>query len=167
MVGLIKYLLFFLTLFSYGQEHILIGDSQTFYLSKYVKTIKLVKSLSQSGIGVDKLNEKLTSYPISNNVSSVSICIGVNDCYKDKGVETLMGIIKKTFPNAIIYIIQGSWGWGGVKNCGTFVISNYYRKFQDLGGVIIDTPIGYGDPHCKKESYKIIVGTIESLIKKE
>jgi hypothetical protein len=167
MVGLIKYILLFLTFFSYGQEHILIGDSQTFYLSKYVKTIKLVKSLSQSGIGIDKLNEKLISYPISSNVSSVSVCIGVNDCYKDKGVKKLMSIIKKTFPNAIIYIIQGSWGWGGVKNSNIFVVSKYYKKFQDLGGIIIETPIGYGDPHCKKESYKVIVKTIEGLIKKE
>ena len=167
MVGLIRYILLFLTFFSYGQEHILIGDSQTLYLSKYVKTIKLVKRLSQSGIGVVELNEKLISHPISSNVNSVSICIGVNDCYRDKGVNKLMIIIKKTFPNAIIYIIQGSWGWGGVKKCSTFVISNYYKKFKDLGGIIIKTPIGYGDPHTDKKSYKVIVSTIESLIKKE
>jgi hypothetical protein len=45
MVGLIRFILFFFVFLSYGQEHILIGDSQTYYLSKYTKQIKQIKKL--------------------------------------------------------------------------------------------------------------------------
>jgi len=62
-----------------------------------------------------ELNNNVVSYPTSKNIKSVSVCIGVNDSYRDNGVEILMNTIKRTFPNATIYIIQGSWGWGNVK----------------------------------------------------
>jgi len=161
---MVKYILLFFTLFSYSQKHILIGDSQTFYLSKYTKEIKCVKRLTKSGIGVIRLNKKVTSYPISPDVNSVSVCIGVNDYYRDIGVRKLMETIKRTFPNSIIYVIQGSWGWGGVKKIKTSSISKYYKRFQNLGGVIIELPIGYGDPHKDKESYKTIIDSLECII---
>ena len=166
MVGLIRFILFFLTFFSYGQEHILIGDSQTYYMFKYCDKIKHNKKLSKPGIGVIELNNKITSYPVSNKVKSVSVCIGVNDFYKDNGVKKLMNSIKRTFPNSTIYIIQGSWGWGNVKKDNSITVLNYYQKYEKLGGIIIDTPIGYGDPHKDKKIYKTIIKKIESLINK-
>jgi hypothetical protein len=166
MVGLIRFIVFFFVFLSYGQEHILIGDSQTYYLSKYTKQIKLIKKLSKSGIGVVGLNNKVVSYPTSKNIKSVSVCIGVNDCYQDKGVETLMNSIKRTFPNATIYIIQGSWGWGKVKKWNSNKILTYYKGYQKLGGMIIEPPIGYGDPHKDKPIYKKIINAIEHLINK-
>ena len=166
MVGLIRFILFFFVFLSYGQEHILIGDSQTYYLSKYTKQIKQIKKLSKSGIGVVELNKKIVSYPTSKNTKSVSVCIGVNDYYQDNGVETLMISIKRTFPNATIYIIQGSWGWGKVRKWSTTKILNYYKEYQKLGGIIIEPPIGYGDPHKDKPIYKKIVNKIENLINK-
>ena len=165
-MGLIRVILFFFVCLSYGQEHILIGDSQTYYLSKYTKQIKRIKKLSKSGIGVVELNNKVVSYPKSKNIKSVSVCIGVNDSYRDNGVEILMNTIKRTFPNATIYIIQGSWGWGRVKKWSTTKILNYYKEYQNLGGIIIEPPIGYGDPHKDKPIYKKIVNKIEDLINK-
>jgi len=166
MVGLIRFILFFFVFLSYGQEHILIGDSQTYYLSKYTKQIKQIKKLSKSGIGVVGLNNQVVSYPTSKNIKSVSVCIGVNDSYRDNGVEILMNTIKRTFPNATIYIIQGSWGWGKVRKWSTTKILNYYKEYQKLGGIIIEPPIGYGDPHRDKPIYKKIVNKIENLINK-
>ena len=163
---LIRLILFFFVFLSYGQEHILIGDSQTYYLSKYTKQIKQIKKLSKSGIGVVELNKKVVSYPTSKNTKSVSVCIGVNDYYQDNGVETLMISIKRTFPNATIYIIQGSWGWGRVKKYNSSSVLQYYQKFKEFGGEIIEPPIGYGDPHRDKKVYKTIINKIESLINK-
>jgi topoisomerase-4 subunit B len=59
MVGLIRFILFFFVFLSYSQEHVLIGDSQTFYLSKHSKQIKQIRKLSKSGIGVYGLTKKV------------------------------------------------------------------------------------------------------------
>jgi hypothetical protein len=167
MVGLIRFILFFFVFLSYGQEHILIGDSQTYYLSKYTKQIKQIKKLSKSGIGVYGLTKKVLPYPISRNVKTVSLCIGVNDNYKDVGIKDLMNTVKRTFPNSTIYIIQGSWGWGYVKKYNSSSVLQYYQKFKEFGGEIIEPPIGYGDPHRDKKTYKTIIKKIESLINNE
>jgi hypothetical protein len=165
-VGLIRFILLFFVFLSYSQEHVLIGDSQTFYLSKHSKQIKQIKKLSKSGIGVYGLTKKISTYPISRNVKTVSLCIGVNDNYKDVGIKDLMNTIKRTFPNSKIYIIQGSWGWGYVKKYNPSSVLRYYQKFKEFGGEIIEPPIGYGDPHRDKKTYKTIIKKIESLINK-
>jgi hypothetical protein len=77
-----------------------------------------------------------------------------------------MNTIKRTFPNSTIYIIQGSWGWGHVKKYNLSSVLQYYQKFKQFGGEIIDPPIGYGDPHRDKKTYKTIIKKIESLINK-
>ena len=161
MVGLVRLILFFFVFLSYGQEHILIGDSQTFYMSKYSTKITHIRRLSKEGIGVQELNKKIILYPTSKKIKSVSLCIGVNDYYIDKGIDTLMKTIKRTFPNAKIFIIQGSWGWGNVKKHNQKTIQKYYKIFEDMGGEIINPPIGYGDPHISKTIYKQIIKIIE------
>jgi hypothetical protein len=165
MVGLVRLILFFFTFLSYSQEHILIGDSQTFYMSKYSTKIIHIKKLSKEGIGVNKLNKKIISYPTSHKIKSVSVCIGVNDFYKDKGIEPLMNTIKRTFPNAKIFVIQGSWGWGNIRKDNSSTILKYYKIFHKFGAEIIDPPIGYGDPHRDKKIYKTIIQIIETKIK--
>ena len=149
-MGLIKYILVLFTFVTYSQQHILIGDSQTYILAKHSTKIKRVPQLSQSGIGVAQLTSKVHLYAVSPCVSSVSVCIGVNDAYKDRGIQQLLVRIKNTFPNAKIYIIQGSWGWGN--------LDKYYKQFT---GTIIHPAIGNGDPHTDKKVYKTIMKKIE------
>jgi hypothetical protein len=164
MVGLIKiFMLLFLTV-SYGQQHILIGDSQTTFLSKNSIKIKRVPELSKGGIGVPYLINMVSSYPKSTNVKSVSICIGVNDRYKDRGVNELVKIVKNKFPNAKLFVIQGSWGWGGVSNMNQNNLDLYYKHFVDLGCSLITPPIGNGDPHRNKLSYREIIKNIENQL---
>jgi len=165
-VGLIRFILFFFVFLSYGQEHILIGDSQTTYLSKNSIKIKRIPELSKGGIGVPYLINMVSSYPKSTNVKSVSICIGVNDRYKDRGVNELVKIVKNKFPNAKLFVIQGSWGWGGVSKMNQTNLDLYYKHFVDLGCSLITPPIGYGDPHRDKKTYETIIKKIESLINK-
>lgn len=147
-----------------GQEHILIGDSQTIYLAKHSTKIKQSTKLCKIGIGVIGLNQKVYSHPINKHVKSVSICVGVNDSYLDVGVETLMETVKRTFPNAKIYIIQGSWGWGSVKKISVDKFTLYYKKFEKLGGILIEPPIGNGDPHKNKQIYKKIILELERVL---
>ena len=136
-----KLILIIVFLFSfsttYCQENILIGDSQTFYLAKHTNKIKIIKKLSKSGIGVVKLNIKITSYPINRKVKTVTLSIGVNDGYNDKGIKDLVNTIKRTFPNSEIFIVQGSWGWGKVRKIQRDKITHYYKKFEDLGCTVI------------------------------
>ena len=155
---MIKYILLLFTIFSFSQEHILIGDSQTYILAKHSTKIKQVSELSQSGIGVLQLTNKVRLYPVSPCVNSVSVCIGVNDGYKNRGVQQLLIRIKNTFPNAKIYIIQGSWGWGKVRRMNQSNLDKYYKQFT---GTIIHPAIGNGDPHTDKKVYKTIMKKIE------
>ena len=110
------------------------------------------------------LTKKVLPYPISRNVKTVSLCIGVNDNYKDVGIKDLMNTIKRTFPNSTIYIIQGSWGWGGLKHTGYDKVKKYYKRYEELGGTIIETPIGKGDPHCNCPVYKKIGKAIDNIL---
>ena len=157
-MGLIKYILVLFTFVTYSQQHILIGDSQTYILAKHSTKIKRVSQLSQPGIGVLQLTSKVRLYPVSPYVNSVSVCIGVNDGYKDRGVHQLLVRIKNTFPNAKIYIIQGSWGWGRVRRMNQSNLDKYYKQFT---GTIIHPAIGNGDPHTDKKVYKTIMKKIE------
>jgi hypothetical protein len=160
-VGLIKYILLLFTVLSFSQEHILIGDSQTYLLAQHSTEIKRISKLSQSGIGIVQLIYKVRLYPVSPNVKSVSICIGVNDAYKDRGVQQLFIRLKNTFPNAHFYIIQGSWGWGKVRRMNQSNLDKYYKHFT---GTIIHPAIGKGDPHRNKKVYRTIMKNLESQI---
>jgi hypothetical protein len=156
-----KYILILFSVFSFSQEHILIGDSQTYLLAKHSTQIKQIKRLCQSGIGVIELNRKTLKYPVSPTVKTVSICIGVNDGYKDRGISILVNTIRRTFPNAHFYIIQGSWGWGTVRRMNQSNLDKYYKHFP---GTIIYPSIGKGDPHTDKKVYKTIMKSLENQI---
>lgn len=160
-MGLIKYILILSSVFTFSQEHILIGDSQTYFLAKHSTKIKRIPKLSQPGIGVVQLTQKVRLYPVSPYVKSVSICIGVNDGYKDKGIQQLVVRLKNTFHNANFYIIQGSWGWGKVRRVNQNTLDRYYKQFP---GTIIYPAIGKGDPHRNKKVYKIIIKNLETRI---
>jgi hypothetical protein len=160
-MGLIKYILLLFSVCTFSQQHILIGDSQTYLLARHSVHITQIKRLCQSGIGVVELNRKVLNYRVSPAVKSVSVCIGVNDNYKDRGISILLNTITRTFPNAHLYIIQGSWGWGKVSKLNQNTLDKYYKQFP---GTIIHPAIGKGDPHRDKKVYKTIIKSLESQI---
>lgn len=164
MVGLIKWIVLLFSVITYSQQHLVIGDSQTTFLAKNSNKVKRISQLAKGGIGVPYLIGMVSSYPVSPQVKSISICIGVNDRYKDKGVKQLINKIKKTFPNAKLFIIQGSWGWGGVSKMNQTNLDLYYKQYVDLGCILITPSIGYGDPHGNKLSYKQIMKNIEKYL---
>ena len=72
---------------------------------------------------------------------------------------------KVKFPNSKLYVIQGSWGWGGVSNKTESQVKEYYKKFSELGVIVVEPPIGKIEPHGRKPIYKTIGTNLDSLVK--
>ena len=156
-------LLLLITLSGYSQN-IIIGDSQTPYIDLNSKKIEKVVGLWKKGINVPKLTKMVQNHKTSPEIKNVIICIGTNDYYTDLGVEKLINTIYRTFPNSKLYVVQGSWGWGGLKHITYSKVKKYYTKFESLGVTIIKTPIGKREPHCNCPVYKKIGDEIDSLL---
>ena len=157
-------LLFCLVGYSQIPNNIIIGDSQTPYVDRNSKKVERVVGLWKGGIDVPVLTKMVQKHKVSTNVQNVFLCIGTNDLYVNKGIDKLFKSIRITFPNAKIYVIQGSWGWGGVKRTKYGKIKKYYKRYQELGGTIIGPPIGKGDPHCDCPVYKKIGKVIDNIL---
>jgi len=148
-------------------NNIIIGDSQTKNVKKYSKNVTLIDALTKGSMGVGWLRDQVAAYPVSSNVKNVVLCIGVNGGYSSNGPDEkgLFTALQKTFPNAKIYAVQGSWGWGGVSDYSETTVRKYYKTYyQNKGATLIDPPIGYGDPHTDKPVYKLIGAAIDLLI---
>jgi hypothetical protein len=144
--------------------NIVIGDSQTAYVDMNSKKVERVVGLWKKGIVVTDLIKMVQRRKVSTNVKNVFLCIGTNDLYVDNGIEKLFKSLRVTFPNAKIYVIQGSWGWGELKHTGYDKVKKYYKRYEELGGTIIGPPIGKGDPHCDCPVYKEIGKVIDNIL---
>ncbi len=142
---------------------IVIGDSQSPYVVAHSEYFKAV--LWGGGQGIDWLIKALRERSIDRRVGRVAICIGVNDRYPlaDPRIPILTNLLKEKFPDAFLFVVQGSWGWGGVSPFTEERVREYYRQFSDNGIKVLEPPIGYGDPHGDKASYKAIGATLDSL----
>jgi hypothetical protein len=165
-------LILLITSFQVEHKHIIIGDSQTPYIdnqttkSSRISTKYGISSLWRPGINVSWLITSVLSYPTNPNIESVVICIGTNGAFsKHDNVKKLIEVIKLKFPNSKLYVVQGSWGWGGNKNVKIDDVKSYYKRFSDLGVVVIKTPIGCVEPHGNIPIYKVIGKEIDELIK--
>ena len=161
--------------------NVMIGDSLTPLLSKISKLVDKIdlpsepkggpNSLWKGGIGCNKLLEWVKGFPVTPGVKNVITEIGTNGGFntRDK-VEALIDEIRIKFPNAKIYAVQGSWGWGGNKGIKIESVNKYYDKFRNKGVVVIEPPIGDmsglkpPDPHHNHPVYTIIANEIDRLI---
>jgi hypothetical protein len=157
-------LLFCLVGYSQIPNNIIIGDSQTPYVDKNSKKVERVVGLWKGGINVPYLTKMVQRHKVSPNVQNVFLCIGTNDLYVDMGIEKLFNSVCVTFPNAKIYVIQGSWGWGNLRHTGYKKVKKYYKRYEELGGTIIEPPIGKGDPHHNSPVYKKIGEVIDNML---
>lgn len=164
MVSYFNILLLFIFSYVPTQEHVLIGDSQTQFIAKHTQKIQRASGLCIGGIGVNELTVRINHKKVNPNVKSVFISIGVNDGYVDKGITSMITSIRRIYPNAKLYVIQGSWGWGRVRNKKLQHLQKYYQTFVSQGCKLISTPIGYGDPHQDKKSYRKIATECEQEI---
>lgn len=155
-------------------EHIIIGDSQTPYVdmntskASRLSTTGGKSALWLGGMGVPWLINALNDYPkVEKNVKTVVTVIGTNGNFGkvfNDDIPELFSSIKEKFPNAKILVVQGSWGWGGLKNTTEEQVRNYYKKFKNEGGIIIEPPIGNVEPHSNLPIYEKIGKAIDGKI---
>ena len=154
---------------------ILIGDSQTPYVDKNsTQSSRLTdkggkSSLWEGGKGVSWLIEALTEYSGDPEVTHVVTVIGTNGGFgkfvKDN-IPKLFSLIKTKFPKAVVLTVQGSWGWGGLKNVTEKEVRDYYKQYEKQGAILVEPPIGAIEPHGDKPVYKLIGKQIDEIISK-
>ena len=154
------------------QKNIIIGDSQSPFVDwgsanfNLISTVGGQSSLWLGGKTLGWLLEAVKVYPGDSTVTNLAICIGTNGGFnKNDKVSELVNECKVKFPNSKLYVIQGSWGWGGVSNKTETQVRDYYKKFAELGVVVVDPPIGKIEPHGRKPIYKTIGTNLDSLVK--
>lgn len=154
-------------------NNILIGDSQTPFvdmnsnLSSRISDKPGISSLWQGGKTMSWLITAVGTYKTDSTVCSVTVVIGTNGGFgkfiKDDP-KKLFETIKIKFPNARILAVQGSWGWGGLKNIKESDVRKYYENFKQYDVEIVEPPIGPIEPHGNKPVYKKIGLAIDSLL---
>jgi hypothetical protein len=139
---------------------ILIGDSQTPAIKSFSKKLQpLTKDgvLWKSGWFLKDLKKAVEAYKKDETIQKVFINIGTNGSYSSSdNVSGLISSIKKTFPNSTLYVIEGSTGWGGVKDVQRSTIDNYYKKFTSLGVTKLQNAIGDVRKDDREQNGKII-----------
>jgi flavodoxin len=154
-------------------KNIIIGDSQTPYVDMNTTKASRISrkpgksSLWEGGKTVSWLISALKDFDESPNVNNVIIVIGTNGGFgkfSTDNISQLFKLLKNKFPNAKFYVVQGSWGWGGLKNIKEKDVRSYYQKFKEQGATIIDPPIGPIEPHSNKPIYKTIGSKIDELL---
>lgn len=166
-VNIIKkllYILYFIPVLCYSQN-IIIGDSQTPYIDKNSNKVEKVQSLWKAGIGVKNLTSMVLYYKTSCEIKNIVLCIGTNDGFQNQNIKDLFKIVKRTFPNATIYAIKGSWGWGNNKNITEEKVNKYYKQYEQQGAIILDPAIGNNNPHKNLPIYKTIGQKLDSILK--
>lgn len=150
-------------------KSIIIGDSQTPYIDNASQKVERLgkeageKNLWQGGQNLEWLKTAVSKYPTDTNISNVVINIGTNGGFNPKeDISGLVSEVKRVFPNAKLYAVQGSWGWGGNKNITEKKVRNYYKIFEKNGVKIIEPPIGAIEPHGNKPIYKEIGRNLDS-----
>lgn len=153
------------------QKNIIIGDSQSPFVDWGSESFNLISktggesSLWLGGKTLSWLLSALKSYPGDSTVTNLAICIGTNGAFnKSDKISELVTECKLKFPNSNLYVIQGSWGWGGVSNKTETQVEDYYKIFSQLGVVVVEPPIGKIEPHGRKPIYKVIGSNLDSLV---
>jgi hypothetical protein len=153
-------------------KNYIIGDSQTPFIDRNSTKASVIKekggedALWKGGMGLKWLKGAVEKYPISTDVNSIIINIGTNGGFNtNDDINGLVSVVKQKFPNASLFVVKGSWGWGGNKNVTEEKVNIYYNKFKDLGVKIIEPAIGkVKDPHGNLPVYAKIGAEIDRKI---
>jgi len=153
--------------------NIIIGDSQTPYVAMNSSKAKLISkkpgpsSLWEGGKTVSWLIDAVSNYPKTPNISNVVIVIGTNGGFgkfTNDNIPKLFSVLREKFPNAKFHVVQGSWGWGGLKKISRNHVDRYYNKFRKEGANVIEPPIGEIEPHGNRPVYKTIGAALDSML---
>jgi hypothetical protein len=161
--------------------NLLIGDSQTPDVdAKSTKFSRLKPtggpgSLWQSGWTALNMRDDIKAFAVSPQVKNVALCVGTNGGFgkfMNDDVPGLMAAVKLKFPNAKIFVIQGSWGWTavpgtvGLKNILESEVNAYYTKYTNLGATLINPKIGFYPTHpgAATPSFALIGQNLDNAI---
>jgi hypothetical protein len=163
-------LLLLISFFSFSNlfsQFYIIGDSQSFQLEKVSNAI-IYPGLAKSGIGIKELISMVNNVKQNQNARAIFITIGVNDSYYDFGIKDLLVLLEDKFPNAIFFVIRGSYGWGNVGLTKALIdrYFYYYKTWNSFGIYSLEQDIGSGDPHSTKIEYYKIGKKINYIISK-
>ena len=153
-------------------KNIIIGDSQSYWISKNIPKLKLVgsdgadKSLWKSGSGINWLMDQLSNQDPDETVLNVFICVGTNGGFNlNDPIDKLVKLTKEKFPSATIHFIKGSFGWGGNINLSEVDLVRYGQKFRSAGANVLKNSIGKTtNPHQELSNYKLIADEIKYII---
>ena len=156
-------------------SNIIIGDSGSPMVDKNTTKASIIgnpgneANLWKVGMGVSWLKGAVDKFPTTPGVKNVVIQIGTNGGFNPKdNVKGLITSVKRAFPNAKLYVTQGSWGWGGNKNVTISDVTAYYKKFRDLGVIVVEPPFGYSatdrEAHQDKQSIRDIGKNLDSML---
>jgi len=152
--------------------NLIIGDSITPIILKNSKSLDILgnagseRTLWKPGMGVKWLKEAVSRYPVTPNVKNLVINIGTNGAFNPKDdIKGLIQEVRRAFPSARLFVVQGSWGWGYNKNVTPEKVKTYYERFRNEGVNVIDPPIGnVKDPHTDLPIYQEIGNAIDRAI---
>ena len=153
-------------------KNYIIGDSQTPLIDNKSQKVKRfgeqggMQNLWEGSKGLSWLKQAVDKYPITADVNSIVINIGTNGGFNaSEDIAGLVSSIRSKFPNAKLYAVKGSWGWGGNKFTTQQQVDTYYNKFSNLGVTLIPTAIGVtSNPHNNLPVYVTIGREIDSII---
>jgi hypothetical protein len=152
-------------------ENIVIGDSQAPFVANGSADFELISSKGSEEslwLGSKTLNwllSALNKHKGSSKVKNIAIVIGTNGAFNSNdNISGLIDKLKLKFPNANLFVVQGSWGWGGLTNMSESKVRKYYNKFKDLGVTVIEPPIGKIEPHGNKPVYKTIGLSLDNKV---
>jgi hypothetical protein len=152
-------------------ENIVIGDSQAPFVANGSADFELISSKGSEEslwLGSKTLNwllSALNKHKGSSKVKNIAIVIGTNGAFNSNdNISGLIDELKLKFPNANLFVVQGSWGWGGLTNMSESKVRKYYNKFKDLGVTVIEPPIGKIEPHGNKPVYKTIGLSLDTKV---
>lgn len=153
-------------------KNYIIGDSQTPLIDNKSQKVKRfgeqggMQNLWEVGKSLTWLKQAVDKYPITADVNSIVINIGTNGGFNaSEDIAGLVSSIRSKFPNAKLYAVKGSWGWGNNKNITQQQVDTYYNKFSNLGVTLIPTAIGVtSNPHNNLPVYVTIGKEIDAVI---
>jgi murein DD-endopeptidase MepM/ murein hydrolase activator NlpD len=155
-------------------KSIIIGDSYCTYIEWGIgNRAKTYNSLYKSGKGSSWLNTQLTSTPMDVTVNNVIISIGTNDLYNTNiaPITQLVSNLRLTFPNAKLFVVQGTYGpklknYPNLQKITDKQVKDYYAKFSALGVIVVTPAVGnVEDGHGRLDVYKTIGTNIINKLK--
>jgi hypothetical protein len=152
---------------------LVIGDSHAVGIGRATKGVEVDTRIAVGGWMLSNLLNALKSYPVSTDVSVIIISIGTNGQFSSSDkIEELISVLRQKFPNAVLFLFKGSYGWSGTRTKQQIVdrMNPYYQRFENAGVVILENGLGYfsdgGQAHTTSTPQsQAIIREIELLIK--